>query len=249
MSELNFGLLKQLCEMPGISSREEQMRRLVANEMRPLADTLEADAMGNLIAFKRGADNGPRVMIAAHMDEIGFMVKYVDDRGFLRLLPIGGWDPRNMVAQRVFVHGVGGETLRGTLMPGGKPIHLLTPDEAKQPPKIEEFFVDLGLPGDRVKALVEQGDMVTMDRTCERIGDTVVSKTLDDRLSVFVMIEALRLLQNTPVQANIMAVATVQEEVGLRGAITSAYNLKPDIGIALDVTLAVDFAGTRKASA
>ena len=244
MSELNFDLLKKLCEMPGISSREEQMRRLVAEELRPLTDTLEADAMGNLIAFKKGAEGAPRVMIAAHTDEIGFMVKHVDDRGFLRLMPVGGWDPRNMVAQRVFVHGFAGETLRGTLMPGGKPIHLLTPDEAKQPPKIEEFFVDLGLPGDKVKTLVEQGDMVTMDRTCERVGDTVVSKTLDDRLSVFVMIEAMRLLQNTPIQANILAVATVQEEVGLRGAITSAYALQPDIGIALDVTLAVDFVGT-----
>ncbi len=244
MSELNFGLLKRLCETPGISSREEQMRKLVASELRPLVDTLTADAMGNVIAFKKGADNGPRVMIAAHTDEIGFMVKYVDDRGFLRLLPVGGWDPRTMVAQRVFVHGFGGESLRGTLMPGGKPIHLLTADEAKQPPKIEEFFVDLGLPVDKVKAQVEQGDMVTMDRTCERVGDTVVSKTLDDRLCVFVMIEALRLLQNTPVEANLYAVATTQEEVGLRGAITSAYALKPDIGIALDVTLAVDFAGT-----
>jgi putative aminopeptidase FrvX len=244
MSELNFDLLKRLCETPGISSREELMRKLVVEELRPLADSIEADTMGNVIATKKGAADGPKVMIAAHMDEIGFMVKHIDERGFVRLLPVGGWDPRVMVAQRVLVHGFAGQTLRGTLMPGGKPIHLLTPDEAKQPPKIEEFFVDLGLSGDSVKELVELGDMVTMDRTCERVGDTVVSKTLDDRLSVFVMIEALRLLQNTPIQATILAVATTQEEVGLRGAVTSAYALQPDIGIALDVTLAVDFAGT-----
>ena len=244
MSELNFDLLKRLCETPGISSREEQMRRLVADELRPLADSLEADVMGNVIATKKGAEGGPRVMIAAHTDEIGFVVKYIDDRGFIRLSPVGGWDPRNMVAQRVWVHGFAGQSLRGTLMPGGKPIHLLTPDEAKQGPKIEEFFVDLGMSGEKVKELVELGDMVTMDRTCERMGDMVVSKTLDDRLCVFVMIEALRKLQGTALQSTILAVATTQEEVGLRGAITSAYALKPDIGIALDVTLAVDFAGT-----
>lgn len=243
MSELNFDLLKRLCETPGISSREERMRQLVAEELKPLADTVEADAMGNVIAFKKGATDGPRVMIAAHIDEIGFMVKFIDDKGFIRLLPIGGWDPRVMVAQRVLVHGFAGQSLRGTLMPAAKPIHLLTAEDANKPPKIAEFFVDLGLPAEKVKALVEPGDMVTMDRTAERIGDTVVSKTLDDRLSVFVMIEALRQLQSTPVKANILAVATTQEEVGLRGAIPAAYALQPDIGIALDVTLANDFPG------
>ena len=243
MSELNFDLLKRVCETPGISGREDQMRKLVAEELRPLTDSLEADVMGNLIAIKKGTEGGPRVMIAAHMDEIGFMVKHIDDRGFLRLLPVGGWDPRNMVAQRVLVHGFAGETLRGTLMPASKPIHIMTPDEANRPPKIEDFFVDLGLPGEKVKSLVELGDMVTMDRTCEQVGNTVVSKTLDDRLSVFIMIEVLRKLKDTPIEATIQAVATTQEEVGLRGAITSAYALTPDIGIALDVTLAVDYAG------
>jgi endoglucanase len=243
MSELNFELLKRLCETPGISSREEQQRRLVVEELKPLVDTIEADVMGNVIGFKKGATDGPRIMIAAHMDEIGFMVKYIDSKGFLRLLPVGGWDPRNMVAQRVLVHGYTGKTLRGALMPGSKPTHLLTADEANKPPKIEDFFVDLGLPGDSVKELVEVGDMVTMDRTAERVGDTVVSKTLDDRLCVFVMIEAMRLLQGKTLRSNIMAVATTQEEVGLRGAVTSAYALQPDIGIALDVTLAVDFPG------
>jgi tetrahedral aminopeptidase len=243
VSELNFDLLKRLCETPGVPGREEQMRRLVVEELKPLVDTIEADTMGNIIGFKKGAGDGPRVMIAAHMDEIGFLVKHVDEKGFLRLLPMGGWDPRNMVAQRVLVHGFKGESLRGTLMPAAKPIHLLTAEELNKPPKIEEFYVDLGLPGEKVKGLVEVGDMVTMDRTCERVGNTVVSKTLDNRLSVFIMIEALRKLQSTPVRANLLAVATTQEEVGLRGAITSAYALQPDIGLALDVTLANDFPG------
>lgn len=243
MSELNFGLLKRLCETPGIPGREEQMRRLVAAEMRPLTDTLEADAMGNVIGYKKGAEGGPRVMIAAHIDEIGFMVKHIDDKGFIRLNPIGGWDPRTMFAQRVLVHGFAGQTLRGALMPAARPIHLLTAEEASKPPKIEEFFVDLGLPADKVKALIEPGDMVTMDRTAEQVGDFIMSKTLDDRVCVFVMLEALRLLKDKPVKANIYAVATTQEEVGLRGATTAAFALQPDIGIALDVTLANDYPG------
>lgn len=243
MSELNFELLKRLCETPGISGREERLRSLAAEELRPLSDTLEADVMGNVIATKKGASGGPRVMIAAHIDEIGFMVKHIDERGFLRLLPVGGWDPRVMMAQRVLVHGFAGQTLRGALMPGVKPRHLLTDEEAKKALKVEDFMVDLGLPGEKVKAQVEIGDMVTMDRTCERVGDMVMSKTLDNRLSVFVMIEALKRLKGKSLTSTLLAVATTQEEVGLRGTIPAAFTLKPDIGLALDVTLAVDYPG------
>jgi endoglucanase len=227
-----------------VPSREEQIRTLVVSEMKSLVDSVEADVMGNVIGKKNGT-GGPRVMIAAHIDEIGFLVKHIDDRGFIRLLSVGGWDPRVMVAQRVIVHGAAG-TLRGCLMPAAKPIHLLTPEEAAKPPKVDEFFVDLGLPGDKVKSLVERGDMVTMDRTAERVGDHVTSKSLDNRLSVFVMLEALRLLKDKQIPAEVLAVATTQEEVGLRGATTAAYALEPQIGIALDITLANDFPGTQE---
>lgn len=237
---LNFDLLKRLCETPGISSREERVRDLVIAELGPLTDEISVDTMGSVVAVKKGG-GGPRIMLAAHTDEIGFLVKFVDDKGFVRVQPVGGWDPRTMVAQRVHVHGFGGQTLLGTLMPAAKPIHLLTPEELNKPPKIEEFFVDLGLPMGEVKAQVEMGDMVTMARTTERVGEMVVSKALDDRLSVFIMIEALRAVG--PHAAEIVAVATSQEEVGLRGAMTAAYALRPDIGIALDVTLANDFPG------
>jgi len=247
MSGLNFDLLKRLCETPGVSGREEQMRKLVSAELRPLTDTIESDNMGNVIAVKDGSGEGPKVMIAAHMDEIGFLVKYIDENGFIRLLPVGGWDPRAMMAQRVLVHGFAGKVLRGALMPGVKPTHLLTAEEAAKPLKIEDFFVDLGLPVNRVKEQVEVGDQVTMDRTAELVGDTVVSKTLDNRLSVFVMIETLRKLKGSHLNADIVAVATTQEEVGLRGAITAAYAIQPDIGIALDGTLAVDIPGGAEA--
>src|SRR5437870_3359275 len=126
---MNFKLLKELCETPGISSREEHMRRVVARELGPLCDDISIDAMGNLIALKRGkkSKNGKpvRVMLAAHMDEIGFIVKFIDDKGFIRLQPVGGFDPRVLIAQRVYVHGHTGERLLGALMPGNKPIHML----------------------------------------------------------------------------------------------------------------------------
>lgn len=217
------------------------MRALVSDEIRPLVDSVSLDSMGNVIGLKRGS-GGPRVMIAAHMDEIGFMVKHVDDKGFLRLHPLGGWDPRTMVAQRVWVHGFSGEPLLGALMPAAKPIHVLTEEEKKKQPTVEEFYVDLGFPAEKVRSMVEIGDMVTMARTTERMGDMVVSKTLDNRVSVFVMIETLRAVGNHA--CDIVAVATTQEEVGLRGAITAAYALEPQIGLALDVTLANDFPGT-----
>ncbi len=244
---LNFQLLKKLCETPGIPSREERMRKLVISELRPLCDSISVDPMGNVIATKRGKKSSdpsakvPRVMIAAHMDEIGFIVKHIDDKGFIRLNPVGGFDPRVLVAQRVFVHGFKGKSLLGVLMPGTKPIHILPPEDANKSPKMDDLYVDVGLPADRVRAEIEIGDMVTMARSAELVGDMVVSKTLDNRVSVFVMIEALRAIGEHT--CDILAVATTQEEVGLRGVTTAAYALQPDVGIALDTTLANDFPG------
>jgi endoglucanase len=242
---MDFGLLKQLCESPGVPGQESSIRQVVVEAMKPLVDEIKIDVMGNVIGFKRGRGK-PRVMIAAHIDEIGFIVKYIDDKGFVRLQPLGGFDPRQLFAQRVFVHARNSaEPLRGVLTYSTKPTHMLTPEEANKPPKLEEFFVDTGLPADQVKEQVEIGDMVTMDRTVERCGDGYIGKSMDDRAGVFVMIEALRLLRSH--ECDIYAVATVQEEVGLRGAATAAFHLEPDIGIALDVTLANDYPGPGEA--
>jgi endoglucanase len=175
------------------------------------------------------------------MDEIGFMVKHVSAEGFLRLQPLGGFDPRALFQQRVIVHAHDGNSYRGVLAPAAKPAHLLTDAERGKAPQLAELYVDLALPGERVQAAVEVGDMVTLDRTTEEIGDCIVGKAMDDRLSVFIMLEALRALRATG--CDIYAVATTQEEVGLRGATTSAYAIAPDISIALDVTLAVDLPG------
>jgi putative aminopeptidase FrvX len=236
---MNFDLLKRLCETPGIPGYEDRLRALVKEELRPLVDELRTDVMGNVVGIKRG--RAPRVMVAAHMDEIGFMVRYIDKNGFLRLQPLGGFDARMLVAQRVLVHTRSGQTLRGALMASTRPTHVLTEEERNRAPKLEQLFVDLGLPAEKVQELVEVGDMVTMDRTTEQLGENVISKSLDDRLSVYVMLEALRAVRHHEVE--IVAVATTQEEVGLRGATTAAYALEPQIGIALDITLALDIPG------
>jgi endoglucanase len=235
---LNLDLLRRLCAAPGIAGREDRVRTLVVDELRPLVDEVRVDALGSVVATKRG--DGPRVMVAAHMDEIGFFVSHIDDRGFLRLQPVGGFDARVLVAQRVLVHGYGGSMWRGAVQPGTKPIHLLEKDEIKTV-KMEELFVDVGLPVERVREEIEVGDIVTLDRELEPAGDCVMSKALDDRVGVFVMIEALRVMGET--NAEIVAVATTQEEVGLRGAETAAFAVQPDIAVALDTTLALDIPG------
>lgn len=240
---MNLELLKSLAEARGVPGQEGPVRALVKSAMHGLVDEMEVDVMGNLIGTRRGTGGGPKVMIAAHMDEIGFVVKYIDSRGFLRLQPLGGFDPRQLFAQRVLVSGKDGEVYRGVLTYATKPKHLLTPEEAKGAPKLDHFFVDLGMDGEEAQDKIRIGAMATMDRTCEFIGTRVTSKCLDNRVSVFIMLEALRALGSERTGADIVAVATTQEEIGLRGAHTSAYAINPDIGIALDVTLALDHPG------
>ncbi len=237
--ELNEALLRRLIETPGVPGREEQQRRIAHDELGSLTDEVRTDSLGSVIGTKRGRDD-VRVMIAAHTDEIGFLVKYIDDKGFLRLQTLGGHDPANMVSQRVIVTTADGTALRGALQPARKPPHL-SRDEEQKPPKADDFFVDLGMGVDEVKEAVRVGDYVTMDRTLERVGDNYVGKAMDDRIGVFVMIEALRALKEH--EATIFAVATSQEEVGLRGAEASGAALAPAVVVALDVTLAVDVPG------
>lgn len=244
--DINFELLKKICELPGIPGREDAVRDLVLAEMGPLVDDISVDALGNVVGVRKG-DGGPRVMVAAHMDEIGFLVKHIDDKGYIRVHPVGGFDPRVLPAQRVFVHGFAGETLRGALAVAAKPIHLLDPSDIK-PPKIEDLFVDVGLSADDVKAKVEVGDMITLEGPVERIGANVFGKSFDDKICVFQMIEALRALKGRTT-SEIVAVATTQEEVGLRGAQTSAFHVEPDIAVALDITLAMDIPGSAEQDA
>src|ERR687889_2732118 len=236
---LNEKLLKRLIETPGVPGREERQREIAREELEALTDEIRTDPLGSVIGTKKGRDY-VRVMIAAHTDEIGFLVKYVDDKGFLRLQTLGGHDPANMVSQRVLVTTADGTALKGALQPARKPPHLSRGEEQKLP-KADEFFVDLGLPTEEVKETVRIGDYVTMDRTLEKVGDNYMSKAMDDRIGVFVMLEALRAMGEH--EATIFAAATSQEEVGLRGAEASGSALQPTVVVALDVTLAMDVPG------
>ena len=236
---LNEELLRRLIETPGVPGREEKQREIAREELGNLTDEVHTDALGSVIGTKKGSGDA-RVMLAAHTDEIGYLVKYVDEKGFVRLQTLGGHDPANMVSQRVLVTTSGGETLRGALQPARKPPHLSHGEEQK-PPKADEFFVDLGMDAETVKEKVRIGDYAVMDRTLERVGENYIGKAMDDRIGVFVMYEALRAMGEHT--ATIFATATSQEEVGVRGAAASGSALEPTAVVALDVTLAMDVPG------
>ena len=235
-------LLKKLCECSGVPGREGRLREIVRRELEPITDELRVDGMGNLIAKKEASDgeNPKKLMLAAHMDEIGFVVSHIDKRGFLRLVPLGGHDPRNMVAQRVTVAGVE-KDYTGLLYPSVKPPHIQTDAERNKKLSVDDFVVDLYMPGDAVKEAVELGAMVTLQRAFAEIGDGVSCKAMDNRLAVYVMIEAMKRTKSFAFET--YPVATVQEEVGLRGAMASAFGVDPDVGVALDITLAADMPG------
>lgn len=237
---MNTDLLKELCEARGVPGQEDAIRAIVRRELEPIVDEMEVDSMGNLFATKRGKSDKV-VMLAAHMDEIGFIIKHIDEKGFLRLQQLGGFDPRQLFAQRVMVNSKDGQTVPGVLCYATKPPHLLA-GKTDSETQIEQFFVDVGLPAETVRETFQVGDMVTMFREFSPCGDTYISKCLDNRVGVFVMIEAVRKLAAEE-EVTVVAVATTQEEIGLRGATTAAYRIQPDIGIALDTTIAADYPG------
>lgn len=235
---INVKLLKQICETAGAPGHEQRVRELVIKEVKKLADSVSTDNMGNVIAFKKGK-KGKKVMIAAHMDEIAFIVTHIDDKGFLRFIPLGGFDPKTLTAQRVLVHGK--KDLVGVM--GCKPIHIMTAEERAKVVPLSDYYIDLGLPKKEVEKWIKVGDTVTRERELIEMGNCINCKSLDNRLSVFILIETLRELKNSPY--DIYGVFTVQEEVGIRGASVSAMQIQPDFSIGLDVTLAVDVPGSK----
>lgn len=231
--------LKRLSEAAGVPGREETVRRIVQDEFQGLGTEARVDALGNVIAHKAGR-GGPKVMVAAHMDEIGFLVSHVDEKtGFLRIDPVGGFDPRVLMAQRVLVHTDNGAFV-GVI--GSKPIHVLTDEERKKPMEIKDLFIDLGLDADRVQETVRVGDFVTLRQDFIEMGRFVNGKALDDRVGVYVMLEALKRVGEH--EAEVYPVATTQEEVGLRGARVSGFGVEPEIALAIDTTIACDVPGT-----
>jgi endoglucanase len=235
---INIELLKTICEIPGAPGFEQKIRAYIYEQIKDVVDEVSADAMGNLIALKKGTGS-KKVMVAAHMDEISFITTHIDDEGFIRFHPLGGFDPKTLTAQRVIIHGK--EDIIGVM--GTKPIHLMKPEERKKTPELTEYFIDTGLTAAEVKEKINIGDPITRERELIEMGNCVNSKSIDNRVSVFILLEALKELKDETVPYDIYGVFTVQEEVGIRGAMTAASGLNPDFGIALDVTLAYDLPG------
>ncbi|SLN52055.1 M42 family metallopeptidase [Roseisalinus antarcticus] len=239
---MNIDLLRRLCETPGVPGHEERVRALIEAEVGGLFDEVSTDVMGSLHCVRRAASEGaPKVMLLCHMDEIGFLVSHITDKGFVYLQPVGGFDPRNLFSRRVLVCTGSGD-LKGVMNPGGKPVHISSPEDRKKVPEVSDFFVDLGL-GAATADKVSIGDYVVMDEPFLEMGDKVVSKALDNRIACWLGIESIRALGDGGRGAEIHVVFTTQEEVGLRGARTAAFKVRPDIGIGIDVTLACDTPG------
>ncbi len=247
MLEGHVNFLKRLSETPGVPGREERVRAVIEEEIKGLFDEQRLDAVGNLICRRkpRGKGDGRKVLIACHIDEIGFYVRSIDDQGRLRIQNVGGFDTRNLFARRVLVQGR--QDLLGVLNPVGKPIHIASEEDKKKIPQISDFFVDLFRPKDEIDKLVRVGDPVSLVQTLEEMGDVYSGKCLDNRVASWVAINAIRRLKDSPY--DIYYVATVQEEVGCRGAGPSALGIEPDIGLALDTTLSCDTPGIDKTDA
>lgn len=235
---LNIPLLAEICEVAGTSGFEQRVREIVYREVKNLADEVSTDYMGNVVALKRGKKK-KKVMIAAHMDEIGFMVTHIDDNGFLRFTTLGGFDPKTLTAQRVIVHGK--KDLVGVM--GSKPIHIMSAEERSKVTHISDYFIDMGMTKKEVEKYISVGNPVTRQRELIEMGDCVNCKSIDNRVSVFILIEALRKFKQLPYDT--YAVFTVQEEVGLRGANVAAHHIEPDFGFGLDTTIAYDVPGSQ----
>ena len=240
---VNIPLLKEICETPGAPGFEQRIREVVIREVTPLVDKLKVDNMGNVYAIKKGKSKGAKkIMAASHMDEIGFIVTHIDDRGFVRFHTLGGFDPKTLTAQRVIIHGK--KDVIGVM--SSKPIHVMTPEERTKMPKSTDYFIDLGLSKEEVEELIEIGNPITRERGLIEMGECVNCKSLDNRLAVYILIEALRNLKDQEIDFDFYGVFTVQEEVGIRGASVAALKVQPDFGIGIDTTIAFDLPGAQE---
>ena len=237
-------LLEKLSNAHGISGSEGAIAEIMKKEIEPFVDEIKTDKMGNLIAIKHG--KGPKIMLAAHMDEIGLMVKYIDDNGFLRFVKIGGWYDTTLHSQRVIVNTKNGP-LKGVI--GSKPPHAMKDEDRKKPVKAEDMFIDIGAKNkeDAEKLGVEIGSPISLDREFTSLANGIVTgKAFDNRAGIVMVVDAMRQISEKNPNATIYAVGTVQEEVGLKGAKTSAFGLYPDVAIAVDVTIPGDHPGIEK---
>jgi endoglucanase len=236
--------LEQILETPSPSGYETPLQEIVRVYAGDFADEVSTDVHGNVMAVKNpGAPL--RVMLAGHCDQIGLVVGYVDDEGFLYIQQVGGWEPLMLVGQRMTVWTVGGP-VAGVI--GRKPIHLLTDEERKQVPKLKDLWLDIGAKDKgEAEKIVRIGDPVTVELAYREMRNGMaMSPAMDDKTGLWVVMEALRRADRDKLQCALYAVSTVQEEVGLRGAQTSAFGLDPHVGVAVDVTHATDCPNVEK---
>ena len=238
MDDASLTFLKTMLDTPSPSGYERPVQDVVRRFSGEFADEVTTDWHGNVTAAINPSGS-PRIMLAGHCDQIGLMVKHIDKNGFLRVDPIGGWDVQMLIGQSVQVWTDDGP------VPGvmaRKAIHLLTPDERKTVPRMQDLWIDLGVAdGDAAKKLVSVGDPVTLRLGFQTLQDDLAAAPgMDDKVGAWVVLKALEHVHNSTPKAAVFAVSTVQEEIGLRGAQTSAFSIEPQLGIAVDVTHATD---------
>jgi len=246
MEESRIAFLHRLINSPSPSGFEQRAQQVIREEMQHYTDEQRTDVHGNVIAALNPNAN-PRVMLTAHCDELGFLVRFIDEKGFIYFATIGGFDPSTLPGERVQIHTANGPIL-GVI--GRKPVHLLQSDERGKAPKLSEMWLDIGVNNkEEAQELVTIGDIATRAAQLETLhGDLVVSRALDDKSGVFTVIETMRRLheQREKLKAGVFFVSAVQEEVGLRGAHTSAFGVDPLIAVAVDVTFTSDHPQTSK---
>ncbi len=242
---VNLEMLEELTLTDGISGHEKEVAQVFKKWTEDSVDAFDYDELGSIIGIKEGQENEPKIMLAGHIDEIGFLVKNIDDKGFLRLHPVGGWWPHVLLSQAVTVKTREGKEFVGVV--GSQAPHTLTPAVRNKVMKIDDIYVDLGVRSkEEVLALgIQIGDPITPKAEFHEMANPnyLMSKAWDDRIGAAIVIEVMRRLKEEETKATVYGVGTVQEEVGLRGAQTAAQKLNPDIGIALDVTVATDAPG------
>lgn len=255
--ELNIDLLRRLCLTPGIPGREERVRELLTAEIAGLFDEASTDALGNLVCRRaprtgravRSLAKPPlgrptRVLLLAHMDQIGFYVRHIDDMGFIRVFPAGGFDTRNLFSRRVTLVTESGD-LPAVLNPGGRPVHIASDEDKKKIPDVKELIVDTGLDAAEVKRRVRLGDYCVYAEPFAQAGHKCVAQAMDNRVACWLGVEAVRAIDaaGSGHACELIVSFTTQEEVGLRGAKTSSHAVACDIGVGLDVTLSCDTPG------
>ncbi len=232
---MDISNLEKLTQLDGVSGREDAVRGEIEAQLQALGLQTRTDALGNLISYKDGT--GPhKIILCAHMDEVGLMVKYISSAGFLSFITVGGIDPRTLLAQRVTVHTSSGPV---TGVIGTKPAHITQETERGKAVPLSDLFIDIGMDGEEAAQIVSPGDFVTLQRPFARLGGSrLCSKAFDDRVGCFCILEALKRVKKPLL--GVHAVFSVQEEVGLRGAGTAAFGLQADAAFAVDATGAAD---------